>query len=83
MVIFLFNQPKNNAVLEPRKEHIRGLVGFEARAKEGRPRGQGRRRGLPTLVDSVEQEREQEVFIGLEDFNDCIEEKEDTDFSTD
>ena len=75
MVIFLFNQSKNNAVLEPRKEHFRGLVGFEAQAKEGRPRGQGRPGGLPTLVNSVEQEREQEVFIELGDFDDCIEEK--------
>ena len=83
LIIFLFNQSKNDAVLEPRKDHFRGLVGFEAQAKKGRPRGQGRPRGLPTLVDSVEQVREQEVFTGLEDFNDCIEEKEDTDFPTD
>ena len=52
---------------------------FKAQAKEGRPRGQGRPGGLPTLVESVEQEREQKVFI---DFDDCIEEKEDTDFLT-
>ena len=31
--IFLLNQSKNNIVLEPRKEHFRGLVGFEAKAK--------------------------------------------------
>ena len=77
---FLTNQ-KNNAVLQPRKEHFRGFVGFEAQAKERRPRGQGRPGGLPTLVDSVEQEREQEVFIELDDFDDCIEEN--TNFLTD
>ena len=53
---FLFDQAKNNAVLEPRKGHFRGLVGFEAKAKDlsfeakakdlkmcprGLPRGQG------------------------------------------
>ena len=70
LVIFLFNQSKNNAVLEPRKEHFRGLVGFEAQAKERRPQGQGRPGGLPTLVHSVEQEREQEVFIELDGFDD-------------
>ena len=37
LVIFLFNQSKNNAILEPRKEHFRVLVGFKATAKEGRP----------------------------------------------
>ena len=83
MVSFLFNQSKNNAVLEPRKEHFRGLVGFAAQAKEGRPGGQGRPGELPTLVDSIEQEREQEVFIELDDFDDCIEQKEDTDILTD
>ena len=31
----------------------------------------------PPLVDSVEQEREQEVFIGLDDFDDCIEKDDD------
>ena len=31
---FPFNQSKNNAVLEPRKGHFRGLVGFEAKAKD-------------------------------------------------
>ena len=81
MVLFLFNQSKNNAVLESRKEHFRGLVGFEAQAKKGRPRGHPG--GLPTLVDSVEQEREMEVFIELDDFDDCIEKKEDIDFLTD
>ena len=35
------------------------------------------------IVDSVEHEREQEVFIELDDFDDCIEENEDADFSTD
>ena len=80
LVIFLFNQSRNNAVLEPRKEHFGGLVGFEAQAKEIHPQGQGRPGGLPTLVDSVEQEREQEVFIEVNDFDDCIEEKEHTDF---
>ena len=35
------------------------------------------------MVDSAEQEREQEVLIGLEDFDDCDEKKEDADFSTD
>ena len=34
------------------------------------------------IADSVEQEREQEVFIELEYFDVCIEEKEDADFST-
>ena len=58
-------------------------MGFETRAKEGRPRGQGRFGGLPTLIDCKEQEREQEVFIELDDFDDCIKEKEDTDFLTD
>ena len=37
----------------------------------------------PPLVESVEQEREQEMFIELGDFDDCIGEKEDADFSTD
>ena len=36
------------------------------------------------MVNSVEPEREQEVFIGLDDFDDyCVEETEDADFSTD
>ena len=78
-----FDQSKNNAVFKPRKEHFRGLIDFEAQVKEERPRRQGRPGGLPTLVDSVEQEREQEVFIELDDFDDCIEEKKDTDFLTD
>ena len=30
-VFFLFNQSKNNAVLEPRTGHFRGLEGFEAK----------------------------------------------------
>ena len=57
LVIFHFNHSKNNAVLEPRTGHFRGLEGFEAKAKDltfetkakdfkmcprGRPRGQGR-----------------------------------------
>ena len=57
--LFLFNQSKNNAILEPRTGHFSGLVGFEAKdlsfeakAKDlkmcprGRPRGQGRPQGL-------------------------------------
>ena len=45
-------QIKKSAVLEPRTDQFRGLVGFEAKAKDfkmcprGRPRGQGRPRGL-------------------------------------
>ena len=35
------------------------------------------------MVDSVEEEREREVLIELDDFDDCIEEKEDTGFSMD
>ena len=31
LVIFLFNESKNNAVLDPRTGHFRGLVGFEAK----------------------------------------------------
>ena len=81
--IFLFKQSKNNAVLVPRKEHLRGLVSFKAQAKEGRPRDQGRPGGLRALVDNLEQERKQEVFIELDDFDDCIEVKENTDFLTD
>ena len=83
MVIFLYHQSKNNAVLEPRKERFRGFLGFETLAKEGRPGGQERPGGLPTRVDSVEEEREQEAFLELDDFDDCIEEKEDTNFLTD
>ena len=30
---FLSNQSKNNAIPEPRTGHFRGLVGFEAKAK--------------------------------------------------
>ena len=49
---FLFNQSQNNAALEPRTGHFRGLVRFEAKAKDlskakdlkmfpqGRPRSQ-------------------------------------------
>ena len=37
----------------------------------------------PPLVDSVEQEREQKVLIELDHLDDCIEEKEHADFSTD
>ena len=36
----------------------------------------------PPLVYNVEQEREQEVFIEINDFDDCAEEKEDADFLT-
>ena len=56
---FPFNLSKNNAVLEPSTGHFRGVVRFEAKAKDlrfetkgfkmcsrGRPRGQGRPRGL-------------------------------------
>ena len=38
---------------------------------------------LVDIVDSVEQEREQEVFIELDDLDTCIEGKENADFSTD
>ena len=34
-------------------------------------------------INAVEQEREKEVFVELDDFGDFIEEKQDTDFSTD
>ena len=44
-----------------------------------RPRRSSR---TPHLIDSVEQKREQEVFIEFDAFDDCIEEKEDADFST-
>ena len=37
LVIFLLNQSKNNAILKPRKEHIRVLVGFETKVKEEHP----------------------------------------------
>ena len=39
---------KNNAVLEPRTGHFRGVVGFEAKAKDFKmcPRGHERPRGL-------------------------------------
>ena len=40
------------------------------------------RSALVDIVDSVEQESEQKVFIELNDFDVCIEEK-DADFSTD
>ena len=46
-------------------------------------RGQGLPGELLTLVDSVEQEREQEAFIEVDDFDDCIEEKEDIEFLKD
>ena len=32
--VVFFNQSKNNAVLKPRTGHLRGLVGFEAKAKD-------------------------------------------------
>ena len=38
---------------------------------------------LVDIVDSVEREREREVLIELDDFDDCTEEKEDADFSLD
>ena len=40
-------------------------------------------RAFVDIVDSVELEREQEVLIELDDFDDCIAEKENADFSTD
>ena len=45
---FSFNQSKTNAVLEPRTEHFRELVGLDAKTKDFKmcPRGQGRPRGL-------------------------------------
>ena len=48
LVIFLFNQSKNYANLEPRTKHFRGLLGFEAKAKDFKmcPQGQGRPQGL-------------------------------------
>ena len=45
-VIFVFNQSKNDAVLEPRTGHFRGLVGFETKNFKMCSEGQGRRRGL-------------------------------------
>ena len=45
--------------------------------------GSFRRSALVDVIDSAEQKREQEVFIELDDFDYCIEEKEDADFSTD
>ena len=44
---FPFNQSKNNAVLEPKTEHFRGLVGLETKAKDFKmcPRGQLRSQG--------------------------------------
>ena len=38
---------------------------------------------LVDIVDSVEQEREQEGLIELDNFDNCIEKKEDVDFSMD
>ena len=46
LVIFLFNQSENNAVLEPRTAHFQGLVGFETKDFNMFPRGQGRPQGL-------------------------------------
>ena len=76
--IFSFSSNQKIMLSLSREKNI--FEDFEAQTKEGRPRGQGGPGGLPTLEESVEQEREQEVFI---DFDDCIEEKEDTDFLTD
>ena len=46
--LFSFKQSKNNAVLEPKTGHFRGLVGIKAKAlkmcRQGRPRGQGQGR---------------------------------------
>ena len=38
-------------------------------------------RALVDIVDSVEQERKQKVFIELDGFDDCLEEKKDADIS--
>ena len=38
---------------------------------------------LVDIVDSVDHECEREVLIELDDFDDCVEEKEDADFSLD
>ena len=45
---FVFNQSKNNAVLEPGIGHFLVFVGFETKAKDFKmcPRGQARHRGL-------------------------------------
>ena len=42
LFFFFFNQSKNNAVLEPRTGHFRGLAGFKANGLKMCPRGQGR-----------------------------------------
>ena len=34
LVIFLFNESKNNAVLEPKMGHFRGFLGLDAKAKD-------------------------------------------------
>ena len=39
LVIFLFNQSKNNAVLKPRTGHFRGLVGSGVGGGGSGPRG--------------------------------------------
>ena len=41
LVIFHFNQSKNNAVLEPRKGDLQGLEGCEAKDFKMCPRSQG------------------------------------------
>ena len=60
LVMFLFHESKNNIVLEPRSGHFRGLVGFEAKAKDLSfkvkdfkmcPRGPGRSSRLTDTSD--------------------------------
>ena len=74
--VFLFNQSRNDAAVEPNTEHFQGLV--ECRLQGQRLQNVFSR--TPPLV--VEQECEQEVFFELDDFDDSIKEKEDADFST-
>ena len=46
LVVFLFNQSRNNAILEPRAGHFRGHVAFEAKDFKMCPRGREYSRGL-------------------------------------
>ena len=79
-----FNQSENNAVLEPRREHFRGLVGSRLRQRTSKCVLEAKDvLEHSILVDSVEQEHEQQVCIELDDFDKYIDEKEDTDFFTD
>ena len=48
-VIFLFIQSRNNAVLEPRTEHFRGLVDFKAKDLSFEAKGQGHQNVLQHL----------------------------------